>query len=120
MSIWPFRRSDNKKSSSNASQAHARELRIATSGSYSMRAAIETLRVDGTGGYATTGRLRAALFVPDLLTTIQFHAENNKKPSASARASCVHVLQLFTPQETATILEDAKRIGSAIGWYMLP
>ena len=117
MSIWPFRRPhDSKKGVSNMSPSHAKELRIATSGSYSIRAAIESLRVDGAGGYATGGRVRAALFVPDLLTTIQFHAESSKKPGTAARASCVHVLQMFTPEETAALLEDAKRIGSAIGW----
>ena len=114
MSIWPFRRrNDHEKKSS---PPLVRELRIATSGSYSIKANIENLRVDGAGSYATGGKVRAALFAPHTLTTVQFHAESHKKPGTTARASCVHVLQMFTPQETTAILDDAKRIGAAIGW----
>jgi|Transcript_5818 hypothetical protein len=114
MNIWPFRRhSDGRK---NQSPPLVKELRIATSGSYSIKASIEALRVDGAGSYAQAGRVRAALFAPLGLTTIQFHADSHKKPGMSARASCVHVVQMFTPVETTTILDDAKRIGAAIGW----
>ena len=114
MNIWPFRRhSDAKK---NQSPPVVKELRIATSGSYSIKASIEPLRVDGAGSYSQGGRVRAALFAPLGLTTIQFHADSHKKAGVSARASCVHVLQMFTPVETTTILDDAKRIGAAIGW----
>jgi len=115
MSLWPFRRhTDSKKN--DGTPSHARELRIATSGSNSMRASIESLRVDGAGSYSQSGRVRAALFVPSTSTTIQFHAEHHKKPGSCARASCVHALQMFTPEETAVILDDAKRIGTSIGW----
>jgi len=116
MSIWPFRRPAEKNKAGSSPPQHARELRIATNGSYSIRASIENLRVDGAGSYSQSSRVRAALFVPTTSTTIQFHAEANKKPGSSARASCVHALQMFTPEETARILDDAKRIGSSIGW----
>mmetsp|Transcript_52217 Transcript_52217/g.111676 ORF Transcript_52217/g.111676 Transcript_52217/m.111676 type:complete len:510 (-) Transcript_52217:32-1561(-) len=81
-----------------------------------MNATIECLRVDGAGSYSQSGRVRAALFVPSMLTTIQFHAEHHRKPPQNGKASCVHALQMFTPLETAVILNDAKRIGSSIGW----
>ena len=112
-SIWPFRRStDGKK----AQSGQPSELRIATSGSFSIRATIESLRVDGAGSYAQPGRARAALFVPTTVTTVQFHGDGSKKPGANSRSSCVHVLQMFTAAETASILDDAKRIGTTIGW----
>lgn len=115
MNIWPFRKHpDGRKSQA---PPVVKELRIATSGSYSIRASIEALRVDGAGSYSHAGRVRAALFAPVGLTTIQFHADGNKKPGGSPRASCVHVVQMFTPEETSTILDDAKRIGAAIGWW---
>jgi len=114
MNIWPFRRhSDGRK---NQNPPLVKELRIATSGSYSIKASIEALRVDGAGSYSQGGRVRAALFSPMGLTTVQFHADGHKKPGVSARASCVHVVQLFTHSEAASILDDAKRIGAAIGW----
>lgn len=115
MSLWPFRRGSDAKRHDSSTSA-AQELRIATSGSNSVRATIETLRVDGAGSYSQSGRVRAALFVPSTSTTIQFHAESHKKPGSNARASCVHALQMFSPQETSLILDDAKRIGSSIGW----
>ena len=112
--IWPFRKTDTSKK---AQSSQPSELRIATSGSFSIRATIEQLRVDGAGSYAQPGRVRAALFVPSTVTTVQFHGDGQKKPtSANARSSCVHVLQMFTAAETANILDDAKRIGTAIGW----
>jgi len=115
MSLWPFRRQgDGKKGISTPS--YARELRIATNCSQSMRASVESLRVDGSGSYAQSGRVRAAVFVPATSTTIQFHAESHKKQGLGSRASCVHALQMFTPEETNVILDDAKRIGGSIGW----
>jgi len=114
-SFWPFRRRyDSKKVQSQ----HPVELRVATSGSFSIRATVEVLaRVDGAStSCSQTGRVRAALFVPSTITTVQFHGDNIKKPSANARSSCVHVLQMFTPAETAQVLQDAQRIGTAIGW----
>ena len=112
-SMWPFRRStDGKK----AQSGQPSELRIATSGSFSIRATIESLRVDGAGSYAQPGRARAALFVPTTVTTVQFHGDGTKKPGANSRSSCVHVLQMFTAAETASILADAMRIGTTIGW----
>ena len=64
-----------------------------------------------------TGRVRAAVFVPTTSTTIQFHAEQQKKSApCSGRASSVHALQMFSPEDTKTLLDDAKRIGSSIGW----
>jgi len=113
MNIWPFRRHDGRK---NSNPPLVKELRVATSGSYSIKASIETLRVDGAGSYSQGGRVRAALFSPVGLTTVQFHADGHKKPGMSARASCVHVVQMFTPSEAGAILDDAKRIGAAIGW----
>ena len=54
--LWPWKRStDSRKQNALPS-----ELRIATSGSFSIRAAIETLRVDGAGSYTQGGRVRAA------------------------------------------------------------
>jgi len=113
-SLWPFRRSNPEGKKAQVGQPS--ELRIATSGSFSIRATIECLRVDGAGSYAQPGRVRAALFVPSTVTTVQFHGDGCKKPGPNARSSCVHVLQMFTPGETSTILDDAKRIGTAIGW----
>jgi len=113
-SLWPFRRSTAEGKKAQTQQPS--ELRIATSGSFSIRATIECLRVDGAGSYAQPGRVRAALFVPSTVTTVQFHGDGQKKPGANARSSCVHVLQMFTAAETANILDDAKRIGTAIGW----
>jgi len=52
-------------------------------------------------------------------TTIQFHAEAPKKTGAGpcgGRASCIHSLQMFTPEDTKFILDDAKNIGTSIGW----
>lgn len=115
MSIWPFRRPAEKKGSTSP-QNHARELRIATSGAYSIRATTEGTRIDGAGSYSQSGRVRAALFVPSTSTTVQFHAEHHKKHGSSARASCVHALQLFTREESATLLQDVKRVGCSIGW----
>ena len=43
----------------------ARELRIATSESYSIRTSVEPLSVDGAGSYTSASKLRAALFVPE-------------------------------------------------------
>ena len=111
VSFWPWRRSEKKQA-----QTQASELRIATSGSFSIRAAIEHLKVDGAGSYAQPGKVRAALFVPSTTTTVQFHGDGMKKPAPSARSNCVHVLQMFTQAETASILDDAKRIGGTIGW----
>ena len=113
-SIWPFRRrSDGPRQA----PPLVKELRIATSAQYSIKASIESLRVDGAGSHANGGRVRAALFSPLELTTIHFHTEEQKKQgNPSARASALHVLQMFTPAETASILDDAKRIGAAIGW----
>jgi len=108
---WRRKQDDGKKD-----KQQPTELRIATSGSFSIRAMIETLRVDGAGSYSQAGRVRAALFVPSTCTTVQFHGDNVKKPSSNARSSCVHALQMFTPAETASILEDAIRIGASIGW----
>ena len=115
MSLWPFRRPAEKKSGPSP-QNHARELRIATSGAYSIRASIEGMRIDGAGSYSQSGRVRAALFVPSTSTTVQFHAEHHKKHGSSARASCVHALQLFTREEAACLLQDVKRVGCSIGW----
>lgn len=108
---WPFKRDAKKEKLPPPS-----ELRIATSGSFSIRAGIENLRVDGAGSYSQPGRVRAALFVPSTTTTVQFHGDGTKRLGANARSSCVHVLQMFTPEETASILDDAKRIGGTIGW----
>jgi len=116
VNFWPFRRREDSKK---AQQAPPSELRIATSGSFSIRASVEVLaRVDGAGSTSCSqaSRMRAALFVPSTMTTVQFHGDNIKKPSASARSSCVHVLQMLTPSETAQVLNDAMRIGTAIGW----
>ena len=111
--IWPFRRlADGKK----AGSSQPSELRIATSGSFSIRASIENLKVDGAGSYSNPGRVRAALFVPSTVTTVQFHGDANKKPGPNARSQCVHVLQMFTAGETKSILDDALRIGTTIGW----
>jgi len=112
--IWPFsrRREDGKRDRHQPPS----ELRIATSGSFSIRASIEPLRVEGAGGYAQGGRVRAALFVPSTMTTVQFHGDAVKKATAAARSSCVHVLQMFTPSEASQILDDTKRIGVAVGW----
>jgi len=115
MSWFLFRRGADgagKKSSKDC-----RELRIATSGSYSIRAAIESLRVDGAGSFSQNGRVRAAVFVPTMSTTIQFHAEAPKKSGPyGGRASCVHTLQMFSAEDTKFILDDAKQIGTSIGW----
>jgi len=98
-------------------QSSCRELRIATSGSHSVRSNVEVLRVDGAGSFSQNGRVRAAVFVPTTSTTIQFHAEQQKKSApCSGRASSVHALQMFSPEDTKTLLDDAKRIGSSIGW----
>ena len=92
------------------------ELRIATSGSFSIRASIETLKVEGVSTY-TQPRVRAALLVPSTVTTVQFFGDGCKKPGPNTRSSCVHVLQMFTPAETHSILQDAKGIGTSMGWY---
>ena len=107
--MWPAWWRPSKKAEKAPS-----ELSIATSGSFSIRVPIETLKVDGAGSYANPGRIRAALLVPSAVTTVQFHGDH-KKPVPSTRA-CVHVLQMFTQAETAQLLDDAKRIGNAIGW----
>eukprot|EP00908_Phaeocystis_cordata_P019132 Transcript_30634.p1 GENE.Transcript_30634~~Transcript_30634.p1 ORF type:complete len:469 (-),score=106.64 Transcript_30634:227-1633(-) len=114
MTFWPFKRRGDANKSSSPSQA--RELRIATSGSFSIKALIEMLRVDGAGSYSQPARVRAALFTPGAATTLQFHADHNKKPGSCARASCVHALQMLTPAETSDVLDDVKRIGASIGW----
>ena len=106
-----LRRRDDKKSH-NASY----ELRIATSGSFSIRATVENLKVDGAGSYSQGGRVRAALFVPATMTTVHFQGDGVKKPTAATRSNCVHVVQMFTPEETSSVLADAERIGTAIGW----
>ena len=111
--LWPFRRSTEAKKDKERLPS---ELRIATSGSFSIRATVETLKVDGAGSYAQPGKVRAALFVPTTVTTVQFYGDGQKRPGANARSSCVHVLQMFTQAETASILDDAKRIGGSIGW----
>ena len=92
----------------------ARELRIATSESYSIRTSVEPLSVDGAGSYTSASKLRAALFVPEQSMTIKFHPESTKK--SAARGQCVHSIEMFTRSETATILEDARRVGASIGW----
>ena len=66
----------------------ARELRIATSESYSIRTSVEPLSVDGAGSYTSASKLRAALFVPEQSMTIKFHPESTKK--SAARGQCVH------------------------------
>ena len=109
-SFWPWRRSDAAKKQEKLPS----ELRIATSGSFNIRTPVESLKVDGAGSYTNPGRVRAALLTPSCCTTVQFNGDH-KKSSASPR-SCVHVLQMFTQAETAQILDDAKRIGNAIGW----
>ena len=118
MTFWPFKRRGDANKSSSPSQA--RELRIATSGSFSIKAPIEMLRVDGAGSYSQPARVRAALFTPGAATTLQFHADHNKKPGSCARASCVHALQMLTPAETSDVLDDVKRIGASIGWCAYP
>ena len=92
----------------------ARELRIATSESYSIRTSVEPLSVDGAGSYTSASKLRAALFVPEQSMTIKFHPESTKK--SAARGQCVHSIEMFTRSETAAILEDARRVGASIGW----
>ena len=109
-SFWPWRRLDGTKRQDRLPS----ELRIATSGSFNIRAPVETLKVDGAGSYTNPGRVRAALLVPSCCTTVQFHGDH-KKPSTAARSN-LHVLQMFTQAETAQILDDATRIGNAIGW----
>ena len=112
---WPWRRRED--ASKNKEKHWPSELRIATNGSFSIRASVECLRVDGAGSYSQAGRVRAALFVPSTCTTVQFHGDNVKRPSSSsARSSYVHVLQLLTEAETAGVLADAKHIGDTIGW----
>jgi len=111
--LWPFRRSAEKK---DVKERQPSELRIATSGSFSIRATVEQLKVDGAGSYAQPGKVRAALFVPSTVTTVQFHGDGQKRPGANARSSCVHVVQMFSQAETANILADAMRIGGSIGW----
>ena len=66
--FWPFRRSAEKK---DVKERQPSELRIATSGSFSVKALIELLRVDGAGSYSQPARVRAALFAPDGATTLQ-------------------------------------------------
>ena len=95
--------------------SHTTELRIATSGSFSIRASIESLRVEGASSY-TQPRVRAALLVPSTVTTVQFFGDGCKKPGPNTRSSCVHVLQMFTPAETHSILSDAMNIGTCMGW----
>jgi hypothetical protein len=111
-SLWKRAGGDGKKEK----LPQPSELRIATSGSFSIRASIENLRVEGAGSYSQPGKVRAALFVPSTTTTVQFHGDGTKKLGPNARSSCVHVLQMFTPAETASILDDARRIGGSIGW----
>ena len=72
----------------------ARELRIATSESYSIRTSVEPLSVDGAGSYTSASKLRAALFVPEQSMTIKFHPESTKK--SAARGQCVHSIEMFT------------------------
>lgn len=115
--FWPFRRSAEKK---DVKERQPSELRIATSGSFSIRATVEQLKVDGAGSYAQPGKVRAALFVPSTVTTVQFHGDGQKRPGANARSSCVHVVQMFSQAETANILADAMRIGGSIGWCAPP
>jgi hypothetical protein len=108
---WHRRKDDSKKES----QHLPSELRIATSGSFSIRATVKELKIDGPTSHT---RVRAALFVPTTCTTLQFQSDGaaRKKPSANTRTSCVHVVPMFTPVETANLLDDAIRIGTAIGW----
>eukprot|EP00322_Chrysochromulina_rotalis_P023036 CAMPEP_0115852198 /NCGR_PEP_ID=MMETSP0287-20121206/12872_1 /TAXON_ID=412157 /ORGANISM="Chrysochromulina rotalis, Strain UIO044" /LENGTH=619 /DNA_ID=CAMNT_0003306251 /DNA_START=123 /DNA_END=1982 /DNA_ORIENTATION=- len=113
LSLWPWRRRDDSRSKDKQPPA---ELRIATSGSFSIRASVESLRVDGAGSYSQAGRVRAALFVPSTCTTVLFHGDNVRRASSSARSSSLHVLRMLTEEQTASVLTDAKRIGDAIGW----
>lgn len=69
MTFWPFKRWGEDRKTGSPSQA--RELRIATSGSFSVKALIELLRVDGAGNYSGAARVRAALFTPNSATTLQ-------------------------------------------------
>lgn len=69
MTFWPFKRWGEDRKAGSPSQA--RELRIATSGSFSVKALIELLRVDGAGSYSQPARVRAALFTPNSATTLQ-------------------------------------------------
>ena len=135
MTFWPFRRRGTRQDASTSKttgkvascwpskmrqqeSAQAHELRIATSGSLSINALVELLRVDGGGGVASQpARARAAIFAPGAATTIQFHpSDPGQKPGACARASCVHALRLLTPEQTTAVLDDVKRIGESIGW----
>ena len=58
------------------------------------------------------GPVRAALIMPRMPTTVQFKTKEDK----GSLPSCVHALQLFTESETASLLADAKAVGSSIGW----
>ncbi len=113
-SLWPFKRSEKKPAGTGASV-----LRVATS-STPLTAKVESLRVEGANGYAQGSKVRAALFVPRTVTTVQFSAEPAKRSALSAagsgKASCVHCIQLLTAEETASILADVERVGTAIGW----
>ena len=67
--------------------------------------------MDGAGSYTSASKLRAALFVPEQSMTIKFHPESTKK--SAARGQCVHSIEMFTRSETATILEDTRRVHGA-------
>ena len=111
MTFWPFRRrgtgpegSTQDSTSKTAGKmtcwpsktrqqdsAQADELRIATSGSFSIKALVEMLRVDGAGGFATQpARVRAAIFSPGAATTLQFHADPSGEPGRKRRHSPMH------------------------------
>ena len=99
-SFWPFGR--------RRAASSAQEVTVGTSASYSIRASIEGLRLEGRPAG------RAALLIPATATVVQFQVDAAKKPAP--KPSAVHVLQMLTPQETGAILDDVQRIGSSIGW----
>ena len=131
MTFWPFLRRGAQDSSTSKTtgkvscscwssktrqkeeSAQAHELRIATSGSFSINALVELLRVGGGGVASKPPRVRAAIFAPSAATTIQFHAAESSRKGTCAR---VHALRLLTPEQTTAVLDDAKRIGESIGW----
>ena len=112
--------------------AQAHELRIATSGSFSINARVALLHVDGGGGDASKPpRVRAAIFAPAEATTIQFTTmkPSSRRPTGTwvgrgdtKSEDCaptqrhVHALRLLTPKQTAAVLDDVKHIGESIGW----
>lgn len=114
MTFWPFKRWGEGNKSSSPSQA--RELRIATSGSFSIKALIELLRVDGAGSYSQPARVRAALFTPGSATTLQccstLFGGGRSGPAVPARVPGHHCPWPSRPRASA----PPRALGGSTGW----